>query len=432
MKKVLVIANLNHASPRIPGISTYLSEYDWEATIITPSVKGAENKLGFPKQFSEKVKIIEANFQGDVLWFWRAIFKLVGFKTTESITEQIKERVGVTSKKSLFDKMMVWYQTVFAYPDTEITWQKPALKVASKLLQKKHFDLILSSSPFPSSHIVASELKKKFIIPWVADFRDLWTQNHNYPFCSVRKYFEEQKEQRVIKYADSIITVSPDLKEKQELFHQRAVMVITNGFDPDSLNDPPSPLSKKFTITYSGPIYMDKQDPEKLLKVLQKLISQKLIDRNDIEIRFYSAKQNYFINKCAGFGLEDVVKHCGIVPRVEVLQKQRESQILLFLNWEDKKQKGIYTTKLFEYLSARRPILATGGFSGDGVEKIINETGSGIYAETLQKIEDAILNYYNEYKKNGKLLYNGNLKEINKYSYRELAKQFADILNRVT
>jgi 2-polyprenyl-3-methyl-5-hydroxy-6-metoxy-1,4-benzoquinol methylase len=428
MKKVLVIANLYHASPRIPGISTYLSDSGWEATIITPSVKGAENKLGFPKQFLERVKIVEANFRGDVLWFWRAIFKLVGFKTTESITEQIKEQVGVTSKKSLFDKMMVWYQTFFAYPDTEITWQKPALKVASKLLQKKHFDIILSSSPHPTSHIVASKLKKKFKIPWVADYRDPWTQNHCYPFCKLRKNIEERLEKKILKHVDYVVAAAPSYAEKQKRLLGREVEVITNGFDQNDLNIPPTFLTDKFTMTYTGTIYGGKQDPTSFFTAVEKLITEKKINLNNIEIRFYGPRQKWIGNLISKHNLNGITKQYGTVSRNESIQKQKESQVLLLLNWEDSTEKGVYPLKFFEYLSAQRPILATGGFSGDGVEKIINETGSGIYAETLQKIEDAILNYYNEYKKNGKLLYNGNLKEINKYSYRELAKQFADIL----
>ena len=96
MKRILIIANLYHASPRIPGLATYLPEFGWEATIITPSIDNAERRLGFPEKFLERAKIAEAPYQGDIFWFWRKIFKLLGFKTDESVTEQIKERVGVT------------------------------------------------------------------------------------------------------------------------------------------------------------------------------------------------------------------------------------------------------------------------------------------------------------------------------------------------
>ena len=87
--------------------------------------------------------------------------------------------------------------------------------------------------------------------------------------------------------------------------------------------------------------------------------------------------------------------------------------------------------KLFEYLSACRPILASGGFAKDDIEKILIETKAGVYAPTVEEIETSLLSFYEEYKLTGRVCYNGDLKEINKYSYREMARKFADSLNRI-
>jgi 2-polyprenyl-3-methyl-5-hydroxy-6-metoxy-1,4-benzoquinol methylase len=432
MKKVLIIANLFHASPRIPGVTAYLPEFDWEATIITPPLgSNSQIRLGFSKKFLEKAKIVEAPYRGDIFWFWRKVFKLFGFRVKESITEQIKERVGITSKRSFIDVLMNWYQMIFAYPDTEKTWKKPALKYASEIIKQEHFDAILSSSPFPTTHMIAAELKKRFDVPWLADFRDPWTQNHNYPYGSIRKRFEEKLERRLLSIVDALIAASPAYAKKQEKLHQRPCRVITNGFDPEDVNNPPIPLTEKFTITYTGQIYTGKQDPEKLLLALKELISQNKINPSDIEVRFFGPRQSWFDKKIVEYGLNSIVRQFGIIPRHEALQRQKESQILLLLNWEDPKERGVYTTKFFEYLSAQRPILVTGGFPGDEMEKLIVETKVGIHAPSVDKVITALLTFYEEYKRCGKISYNGNLNEINKYSYRELAKRFVDILNKI-
>ena len=188
MKKVLIIANLYHAFPRIPGIATYLPEVGWEATIVTPPIgSDAENRFGFPKKFLERTKIVEVPYRGDIFWFWRKIFKLLGFKINESITEQLKEQAGITSKRSFIDVLMNWYQTIFAYPDTEKTWKKPAFKAVCEVLKKEHFDALISSFPYPTSHIVASKIKKQFGLSWLADFRDTWSENPVYPFSQHSK-----------------------------------------------------------------------------------------------------------------------------------------------------------------------------------------------------------------------------------------------------
>jgi hypothetical protein len=134
MKKVLIVANLFHSSPRIPGAATYLPEFRWNATIITPPLgKNAVSKLGFPKTFLEKTRIVEVPYKGDVFQFWRKLFKRFGYKTDASITEQMKERLGLTAKKSFVDIMIKLAHLFLAYPDTERTWKKPALKSAKQL-----------------------------------------------------------------------------------------------------------------------------------------------------------------------------------------------------------------------------------------------------------------------------------------------------------
>jgi len=434
MKRVLIIANLYHASPRIPGVGTYLQEFGWEATIITPYIgKDEENRLGFPKQFLDMAKIVEANYRGDIFWFWRKLFKVFGFKTKESITEQIKKHVGVISKRSLIDFLMNWYQTFFAYPDTEKTWEKPALKAASEVLRKEHFDAILSSSPFPTSHVVAAELKKRFNLFWLADFRDLWTQNHNYPYNSLRRMIEKRLELRTLLQADALVTVSLPCAERLQVLHEeKPTYVITNGFDPEEINIPPIDLTSKFTITYTGQIYPGKQNPLSFFAALRNLISDGTIQPNDIEIRFYSPKQEWLSKEIERYRLSSITTHYGRVPKNVSLEKQRESQILLLLNWEDQRERGVYTTKIFEYLAAQRPILAVGGSGEDVVKKLLDETKSGVYCKNMDNVKDWLYHFYLEYKQKGEVRYKGDMEKSDKYSYREIAKKFADILNQIS
>ena len=106
--------------------------------------------------------------------------------------------------------------------------------------------------------------------------------------------------------------------------------------------------------------------------------------------------------------------------------------IITFLNWEDKKEKGVYSGKIFEYLAAQRPILSTGGFGSDVVEKLLKETKAGVYCPTVDSIKGAVEKFYLEYKNKGNVVYTGNWEKASKYNQREMAKKFAVILNKIT
>jgi len=96
----------------------------------------------------------------------------------------------------------------------------------------------------------------------------------------------------------------------------------------------------------------------------------------------------------------------------------------LLLDWEDTLEKGVYPRKIFEYLAAGRPILSVGGSSGDVVENLLAQTKAGVCCRTMTDIETTLKIFYNEYKNAGRVTYNGDLDEINKYNYRVLAEQF--------
>jgi hypothetical protein len=118
MKRLLIITDLSHACPRVPDFSVYLPDFGWHATIITPLLNERfQKKFNPPEKFFKSVKTIEVPFKGDVFWFWRKIFGLFGFNKEISILNQIKEKTGDTSKKSLIDIFFNLYRAVFAYPD---------------------------------------------------------------------------------------------------------------------------------------------------------------------------------------------------------------------------------------------------------------------------------------------------------------------------
>ena len=424
MRKVLIIANLPHASPRISSIAKYLPEFGWQPIILTGVVR---------EHLDSQVRIIKTPYN-TVLEFWkRLLFRGDSNDLfVKDVRKQVKNELGITSQKSVIDYFLTICGEIFNYPDADKKWKSPALKAGSRLLQEEKVDAIISSSSPVTSHLIARELKIRHKIPWIADFRDLWTQNHNYGYGPLRKLIDKRLELKTLLPADALVTVSQPWADNLSVLHGgKTTYVITNGFDSAEMNTVRFNLTSKFTITYTGSIYQGKQDSSKLFAALLDLISDGTINPNEVEVRFYGSEEEWLTREIGEYGLSVIGKQYGTIPREDAFQKQRESQVLLLLNWEDYKERGVCPLKTFEYLAAMRPILATGGSGNDAIREILDETKAGIYASTVEEIKKALRDLYQEYKLRGETPYKGEETKINKYSYREKAKKFAEVLNNL-
>lgn len=423
MKQVLLIGYpfplRKGGSPRLLGLAKYLPEYGWQPIILTAPL---DEKTDHP------FRIVETGYR-DPIRFWRRLLKL---NTDEDIRKQIKRKLGVNPRNSVMDFFLTRLGEIVNYPDLEKGWQAYAIKAGNELLHQEDVVAIISSSAPVTTHLIAGKLKLKHKIPWIADLRDLWTQNHNYSYSSLRKMIDRRLERRVLAGADALVTVSQPWADKLSVLHRgRASYTITNGFDPAEVNTTPTKLTDKFTITYTGAIYPGKQDPTKLLAALKSLISKGVFEPSNIEVRFYGPEESWLEKEIRQYGLADIVKQYGPVPRDIAIQKQRESQLLLLLDWDDLHEKGVYPGKVFEYLAARRPILATGGADHGVVKQLLAETKAGTHAPTTDVVRNRLEELYREYQEDGSVTFHGEDSEINQYSHRDMTRKFVEILSQL-
>jgi hypothetical protein len=429
MNKVLIITyhfppRTTVASLRPLGLARYLPEFGWKAVILTAALPGRPDS-----QF----EVVETQRRESLALGWgRRLFKLDPEQTLMAQIAQLKRKLRIRSERSPLDLLLAAIGEITAYPDPQKGWRRFAIKAGEDILRQQEINAIISTSPPVTSHIVAKELKAEFKIPWVADFRDLWTQNYYYPYSPLRKNVERKLELNTISAADVLVTVSePAANDLHSLHKQKPVHSIPNGFDPAEVNTTRGNLTNKFTITYTGNLYPGKQSPEPLFAALGDLITDGSMDAGDIEVRFYGPEAGWIDKQAERYGLTGIVRQFGMVPREIALNKQRESQLLLLLKWNDPKQWGLYTAKIFEYLAARRPVLAVGGFP-DVVDHLLDETKAGVSGQTGEDIKALLLRLHQEYKSTGTVSYSGDETETSKYSHREMAKRFAEVLDTVT
>ena len=417
-KKVLIISYYFNqkeeiGSIRLRGLAKYLPEFGWEPTIIT--INSSNNS-------ESNFRTIETEYS-DLMINWKS---KLGFNLEEGVQNQLK--VGSKKKsKGFLDFLINTWLEIFAYPDPEKNWYKPAVRAGSELLEDENFDMILSSSGPSTCHLIGNELKNRYKIPWVADLRDLWTQNHNYPYSNFRKFIETRLEKKIFSTADALVTVSaPKTERLARLHNHESVYAIPNGFDPDLISNEKE-LDKKMSIVYTGRIYEGKMDPEPLFNALSETINNNEIDENDVTIDLYGINVDVLNDSVDKFNLNKIVNVQGLIPRDKVIEKQRKAQLLLLLNWNDPKEKGVYTGKVFEYLSAKRPIIAIGGYGEGVIDELLKNTNAGTSLNDVNEIKNVLNGYYSEFKADGKVKYTGIPEEINKFSHLGMAEKFSKV-----
>lgn len=419
MKKALLISYYFPPDPeigglRMQGLARYLPEFGWEPIILTKELH---------EESDSQFRVIQAPSPDDFLL--NLLYKYFGSDPVYGVKKKLKINTQ-KNKKSIRYLFVLSIAEIVTYPDIHKKWKKSLKIIGTDILEKEDIKVIISSSSPIVTHLVANDLKKEFNIPWIADLRDLWSQNHYYKYSFIRKFFEKKLEVKTLTESNAITTVSTYLANDLKKLHgENKVFVAPNGFDPKDIDNSVVDITDKFTITYTGTLYQGKRDPSKLFKAINELISENKIDKNDINIRFYGKQEDWLYKDIEKYNLKDVTNYYGFVSRNLVVTKQRESQLLLLLLWDNPKESGVYTGKIFEYLAAQRPIIAIGPSVGGVVKDLLEETGVGIYTSSIQELKEYLVQCYFEYKTKGRVLYNGRRGQIEKYSQREMARTFA-------
>ena len=412
MKKVLYIA---FCYPPLSGIASlralktvkYLPHYGWEPYVLTI----------LPTDFLAKGYDIDMFEETDSVSVTRT-----SFKTQFDFSEKVKfPDIMLEVKKFICD--------ISSYPDWFSAWRETAYVEGLKLIKENDIDLIYSTSDPVTSHFVAKDLSYETGVKWIAEFRDLWTDGHLYNRNSILKIYDENAEKDLLSSAHALVTVSEPLKRILEEKHNKQTFVIMNGFDQDDYKDIVIEGGNKFSMVYTGTYYHTKQNINILFEVLVKLRSEEIITSADFELLFYGNFNNELKLLIENYGLNDFVRQCGHIKFKESIQKQKEASMLLFMDWMDKRFEGIYSGKIFEYLGARKNILAIGKKKGV-VYDLIQTTKAGEVLETFSEITDFLVNKTQMYKKNISLSYSGIDEEINKYTRKIQTGKLANILDK--
>jgi hypothetical protein len=436
-RKVLLISFFfppfyNPGAVRMGKFAKYLPEFGWEPRVLT---------VDMPADASQVMSLeVDESYIYKTSYF--IIGELISTKVISSYTVNAAGKSQPIANEALWRKLALKslqiLRPVYEAPVINklvwdpIGWYFSAVKKGREIIEKEKIDIIFSTYNPSLPHLIASKLHQQTGIPWVADYRDLWSHYPNSRKTQPFQFFEERWEKRVIRKCDLLTSVSDPLVKDLEAFHSKKGAVVYNGFDEYNLKDKVFPTSK-FTITFTGLIYTTRMDPTALFEALSELKREGIITSNDIEVRFFG-KYVYYDPAILShkYDLEGIIKTYGFVPFEESIQKQEESSVLLLLAWNDRRSEGVLTSKIFDYMGAGKPILAI-AYQGGDLDQLLRDSGTGIVVNRTDQVKEILIKWLYEFKKYGKVIsyFDPKNEVIKRYSRKEGTRKLAQIFDQV-
>jgi glycosyltransferase involved in cell wall biosynthesis len=360
-RKVLIISYYFPPSggagvQRVLKLVKYLPEFGWQPIVLT-----VDEEADFPARDPSLLAEIPAAtpvHRTRIFEPYGLYRKWTGKSKSDAI--DIMTNASGTGG-STAEKISRWVRATFFIPDARRFWKRPALAEAEKILLNGPVDLILSSAPPYTCHLIGMALHERHRIPWIADFRDSWVGWLSAPIrWRLPDRIDRGLERRVLSRADGLVSVSNgvmnDLMSRNSEIPRDKWRLIPNGFDAADFEGMATGASEgRFIWTYSGSLY-GKRNPAAFLGALESLFAERPDYRLKMLFRFVGRLDPLYLDAFRRLG--DAFEHIPYVPHRESLGYLLNSSALLLIIDEAAAAASIVTGKIYEYLASRKPILA--------------------------------------------------------------------------
>lgn len=410
----------------------YLREYGWEPVVYT--AENAEYPVLDPsleKDIPEGIQVIRRPIKEPYTYYK----VLLGQKKNDRVYSGFLQESG---RRNWKQKLSLFIRANLFIPDARFLWIKPSAAFLKKYLKQNPVDLIISTGPPHSMHLIAEKVSRTTGLPWIADFRDPWTNidfAEDLPYTQWAKKKNERLERKVLQNADAIVVVSELMAEEFRTKTNKPIYLITNGFDEDDfkrIDQDKISNSGKFKLIHTGSLN-NRRNHSALWQAIQELISEHQEYRKSIEISLVGKTDIDARNDIKKFGLESFTTLIDYMPHEEVILEQMQADILLLLinrfgeNGDRfRSSKGTLTGKVFEYMACGKPILAIGE-PDSHLGRILNETASGtvIHFDDVAGIKQFIIQVLSNPQASV------SLDKIKRFSRKSLTGEMAALMNQL-
>ena len=391
----------------------YLKEFNWQPVVLTDSPK---------KYFAVDNSLLnEAKVSG-------IIIERTGAKDFDP------SKIIIKAPKENMRKLRSAVSQFFFIPDSKIGWRKKALKKVDEIWSKYGgFDLVFATAPPYTDFLIGQEIKKKYKIPLVIDYRDAWVDSPvlNYYPTPYHKLKNMRLEKGVLQIANKVITTNRRVKEyiisRYGNIEYNDVKIITHGFDSEDFEKASHtelPLTNKFRVSYSGSFYT--RNPKFYFEAIKTFVERYPELRDKIEFCFIGtfSKENLQIAK--NLGIEQYLNITGYLEHIDCVKYILASDVLFLMISRGDNEDAAMPGKVGEYIGSRKNIIAC---IPEGVTKKMLEKYNAIKfinEENPEQIARAIKEYYDEKQKG--TMPEANIEMLSEYDRKnltyELAKEF--------
>ncbi len=403
-------------------MSKYLTELGWDITVYSP-----ENPETPALDYS-LVKEVHPNIKEFKKKIWEP-YTLYSYLSGNKKSNHANY-LG-SNKKGVIQKTSEWIRANIFIPDPRSFWVKPSVRYLSRLQKDTPFDIVISTGPPHSMHLIALGLKKQFRnIKWLADFRDPWTFIDFFHLLPLSKRSENKHltlEKEVIEHANTLVTVSPSWAENFKELHGKKFNVIFNGYDPEDFNHLNKSIKNDFfTLCHIGSLNSDR-DPESLWDYLEEKCNSDLRFSQKLEIKLIGKVNPKTLNRIESSRiLRSKLSHIDYLPHNEALVEMEKSSVLLLLINKSPNAIGIIPGKIFEYLASKKTTLCISPIEND-CTRLLKEFNQ-VHIANNENIKDAIDALFDDFMNNKEVPYST---KHEKYSRKNQALEIDHLLREL-
>ncbi|MBQ7019858.1 MAG: glycosyltransferase family 4 protein [Bacteroidales bacterium] len=436
MKRVLIITYYwpptgGSGVQRWVKFAKYLPSEGWEPVIYTP-----ENPEQLAVDHSLEAEIPE----GTEVIKTRITEPYELYKKFLRRSGHSKEAVEVNpvnaQNKSFAQKAAMWVRGNLFRPDPRCLWINPSVRYLKKYLEDHPVDLIVSTGPPQSMHLIGRKLAQQTGLPWIADFRDPWTKIFYFKHLSMTKATErwhQKMEKAVLDDADAVVAVSPLVQQEFQAMTRTPVELITNGYDecdfPEGRDkDAAGGEDKDFIITHTG-LFAADGNPTVLWDVLSEKSRKDEYFRKALKIKLIGKTDAQVLESIEEAGLKENLEDLGYQKHSVAVQAQRKASLLILPLRKEPEYKAVLPGKLFEYLASCRPVMGIGQPDG-AMSMILDKTNTGAVYDWEDSI--SMKKYIDDCWKahlSGTLIIKDG--DISVFTRRNLTHQMVELFNKV-
>lgn len=354
--------------------SRYLAEHGWRVTVIAPEVSAYDvTDAKLAEQIPPTVRVIRTRF------------------------------LNVKYHLSIFGR----YPAICAVPDTWIAWMPWAVSAGKKIFKADPFDLVYSTSPHATAHVIAKKLAARAGTPWVTDFRDPWYEDPPEPGAPagpIYRWANRTLEAGVIRASTRVVASTTQLRDLLQTRYagqpKEKFLAILNGYDEADFQALPELVQvqqERLTILHAGSINGDFRDPRPLFAALRANAQAGKIDLDKICVRFIGpgqyAESQAIRQSVAELQLGKCIEFLPRVSYEESLQALSRADVLLLLQ-ASPDTASLVPAKLYEYLRAYRPVLAL--VCPGATVDVLDTTGGGwaVAPESASELQSRVCEIY--------------------------------------